>query len=213
MMIDLTVITCSIGSCDTPFDIKNIIHTFDSVRFICITDEMESFSDNGWEPIPLNKSISIVSKFYSDRLASRIPKIFPQIFLSLESSSKYFLWVDSNVRFRPEFLTHILSLISSNPPYAFSTLPHKKRRFLISEILYNWIFAKISTSQLINSLFFNFRFFFSPSVRWNGIILYNIYDTRLPSFQQCGLNISTSIIRDQLSVLNFCIYIPFTALI
>ena len=202
MMTELTVISCSIGSCDTPFDISKLKLTFGSVRFVCITDEIEDFAECGWDPIPLNHSISVLSKFYSNRLASRIPKIFPQFFIPLELSSKYVLWVDSNVRFSPDFLSYILTLIRSNPSFSFSTLPHKKRRFLISEIFHNWIFAKISTRQLLTSLKFNFKFLFSPSPRWNGIILYNICDSSFSIFQSSWFKyIRTIIIRDQLSVL------------
>lgn len=201
MNYDLSVVTCSLGVCDIPLDVSSFSQRHPSIYFHCVTDTPSSFQSVGWNCSYPDQSMKYLQSI-NLRLASRVPKVFPLFFIPNSRLTRYVLWVDSNVHLHDSFFVEILGYLNgpSSIP-SFSTLPHKKRKSLLSEILYNTAFGKITLSQLLQSIFIFRSFLLTPSLRWNGVILYDFIDPSIYKFQRLWFHyISNTVIRDQISI-------------
>ena len=198
-----TIYTCCLGLCDLPFSVHNLRLLFPDIRFIAFVDlvSFEFYKKAGWDVEILNElTCTDYSHINSPRFRSRIPKLSPHL---ASISNQYALWVDANVHFGEELIFSIIDFIHDTNNFSFACFSHPKRKFLVQEIFYCYLFGKLSLLSFCKSVTYNLQFLLLDNcVFWGGVILWNLTDLNSTITLQNELLSSTSKIgRDQL-----CIY-------
>lgn len=184
------IYTCFFGDKEIIPDQNVIISGFE---YFCFTDQNPKKLTKSWNYIVLNKT------FINGRYTSRLLKCNSNILFPI---SNICIWIDSRIILKKNFQNFILKKVNNNK-FNIYLFRHRKRRYLISEVISNIFYLKDRPLMLLYQ-YFNYKlsgYFFEDILPETGIIIRNNLNLKTISFnKEWYQNIIKFSVRDQLSI-------------